>query len=195
MTMACLHMLLSQGRHVLQTSEPTVLCSSLRLVPVDSAAVSLLTYINKTNKCSNFERQRQVICACYYFAGQAITEICARIGWHALTHPHKAVLHNLSVTSSKQNSWQGCYVCTAETQMLPLKHGCAHNLQQTSTARQQSAYHKRILHVNSSVAAREDCDRIDGCFLSFCLLNLNISQSNGRRTNHRLQFQHHNTLT
>ena len=89
MTMACLHMLFSQGHQVLQTSELTVLCSSLRLIPVDSAAVSLLTYINKTNKCSNFERQRQVICACYYFAGQAITEICARIGWHALTHPHK----------------------------------------------------------------------------------------------------------
>ena len=46
-TMAGLHVSLSQGSHVLQTFEPTVVCSSLRLVSVDSAAVVLLTYIYK----------------------------------------------------------------------------------------------------------------------------------------------------
>ncbi len=62
--MACLHVLLSQGSHVLQTFEPTVFCSSLRLVSVDSAAVSLLTRINKTDKCFNPEWHRQLMCAC-----------------------------------------------------------------------------------------------------------------------------------
>ncbi len=42
--------LAGQASHVLQTLEPTVLCSSLRLVLVDSSAVSLLTYIFKTRK-------------------------------------------------------------------------------------------------------------------------------------------------